>query len=125
MIRMNRTASTSRASTSALSPQALPPQPLTSAHKEEAHASKQALGLPSLKTWEFVLSKEPHWDTTCKNTFHPDHIRACANCGVTSMNPITTFSPRNLTHWPTGKKTPATFAPGTPCSCDPSTSASL
>mmetsp|Transcript_25357 Transcript_25357/g.68904 ORF Transcript_25357/g.68904 Transcript_25357/m.68904 type:complete len:732 (-) Transcript_25357:466-2661(-) len=110
MQRINGTASTPRASTSASSAQALPLQPLTSVQKEEAHAPKQALGLPSLKTWEFVVIKKPQWDAMCKNTFNPDHMRACANCGITSINPITTFSPRNLTHWPTGKKTPAALA---------------
>eukprot|EP00983_Pelagomonas_calceolata_P057131 1144932-Pelagomonas_calceolata.AAC.1 len=104
--RINGTASTSRVPTSDSSTQALLPQPLTSAQKEEAHAPKQALGLPSLKAWEYVLNKKPVWDSMCKNTFHPDHMRACANCGVTSLNSMNMIS-RNLTHWHTGKKTPA------------------
>eukprot|EP00983_Pelagomonas_calceolata_P045140 1139580-Pelagomonas_calceolata.AAC.2 len=110
MQRINGTASTPRASTSASSAQALPLQPLTSVQKEEAHAPKQALGLPSLKTWEFVVIKKPQWDAMCKNTFNPDHMRACANCGVTAINPNAHFSTRYLSHWPTGKKIPAALA---------------
>eukprot|EP00983_Pelagomonas_calceolata_P044143 1139178-Pelagomonas_calceolata.AAC.1 len=83
---------------------------MTIAQKEEAHASKQALGLPSLKTWEFVLNKKPQWDAMCKNTFHPDHMRACANCGITAINSSNNFATRNLSHWPTVKNIPAALA---------------
>eukprot|EP00983_Pelagomonas_calceolata_P036469 1133806-Pelagomonas_calceolata.AAC.2 len=36
-------------------------------------------------------------------------MRACANCGVTSIASTNMVS-RNLTHWPTGRKIPAALA---------------
>lgn len=77
---------------------------------EEANAPKIAIGLPSLQTWEYAISKKPIWDEMCKNTFKPDHMRACANCGVTSIHPKPNFVPHTLKYWPRGKKVPATLA---------------
>eukprot|EP00983_Pelagomonas_calceolata_P038704 1136881-Pelagomonas_calceolata.AAC.3 len=86
------------------------PPTMTTTQKEETHAPKKALGLPSLKTWEFVLNKQPEWDATCKNTLNPDHMKACANCGITAFYASAHFTSRNLSHWPSGKKTPAALA---------------
>jgi len=63
-----------------------------------------------LKTWEFVLIKKPEWDATCKNTLKPDHMKACANCGITAFNASANFTARKLSHWPSGKRTPAALA---------------
>jgi len=78
--------------------------------QEQAHASKQEMGLPSFSTWELVLKMKPQWEKNCNDTFTPNSMMACANCGFTSIGGPSKFVARPHTHWPKRKKTPAAFA---------------